>query len=196
MATFSDRQLYCLEEVPLEEAGADIKMYLNATLPCAEPKYIDNVVTSTAGLFIYASTIVKYIGKHTSHEQNRPLKKLFSVSMTPEISWNATCLLDDLYRQILLEAFGEFEGEVYLHCLHILFTLLCTSEHISTSIAAELLATKDMHSDSDSNSEISAHVDASVADDVLECLHAVLYVENNKVLWHHKSFPDFVFDQD
>lgn len=34
-----------------------------------------------------------------------------------------------------------------------------------------------------------------IADNVLQRLHAVLYVESNKVLWYHKSFPDFLFDQ-
>lgn len=194
--SFADKQLYRLQEVPFEEAQADISTYLNTSLPHAGGKVIERVVTAAAGLFIYASTVVKYVGKHTPPEQRKLLKKLFPVSIISPISPDATALLDDLYIQILLHAFGDFKGDIRLHRLHILFTFLCTSERTSTAIVTELLLTDDVDSDSASVAETNpAIAETSITDDTLQRLYAVLYTENNKVLWHHKSFPDFLFDQ-
>jgi hypothetical protein len=195
VGSFANKQLYRLEEVPFEEAQADIRTYLKTSLPCAGDKAIEQVVTAAAGLFIYASTVVKYLGKHTAQEQRNLLKKLFSVS-TSQILPGATALLDKLYTQIFLHAFSDFEGDIRLHRLRILFTFLCTSERTSTSIVNELLLTDDFDSDSASVAETNRAVaEPSVADDTLQRLHAVLYTENDKVLWHHKSFPDFLFDR-
>jgi len=197
VGSFADKKLYRLEEVPFEEAQADIKTYLKTSLPRVGDKAIEQVVTAAAGLFIYASTIVKYLGKHTVQEQKNLLKKLFSVSTTAHIFPGATALLDELYLQILLHAFDVFEADIRLHRLHILFTFLCTPERTSTSVVNELLLTDDFDSDSASVAETDPVVaETSIADDTLQRLYAVLYTENNKVLWHHKSFPDFLFDQD
>ena len=196
VGSFADKQLYRLEEVPFEEAQADIRTYLKTSLPRVGDKAIEQVVTAAAGLFIYASTIVKYLGKHAAQEQRRLLKKLFSVPIPSQILPGATALLDNLYIQIVLHAFGDFEGDIRLHRLHTLFTFLCTSERTSTSIVNELLLTDDFASDSASVAESNPAVaEPSIADDTLQRLYAVLYTENNTVLCYHKSFPDFLFDR-
>ena len=195
VGSFADKQLYRLEEVPFEEAQADIRTYLKTSLPWVGHKAIEQVVTAAAGLFIYASTVVKYLGKHAPQEQRKLLKKLFSVS-TSQILPDATALLDKLYIEILEHAFDDFKGDIRLHRLHILFTFLCTAERTSTSIVDELLLTDDLDSDSASVAETNVIVaEPSIADDTLQRLYAVLYTENNTVLWHHKSFPDFLFDR-
>ena len=196
VGSFADKKLYRLEEVPFEEAQTDIRTYLKTSLPRVGGKAIEQVVTAAAGLFIYASTIVKYLGKHTAQEQRNLLKKLFSASATAQMFPGATALLDELYLQILLHAFDAFEADIRLHRLHILFTFLCTPERTSTSIADELL-TDDSNSDSASLADTNPAVaETSIADDTLQRLYAVLYSDHNKVLWYHKSFPDFLFDQD
>ena len=197
VGSFTDKKLYRLEEVPFEEAQADIRTYLKTSLPRVGDKAIEQVVTAAAGLFIYASTIVKYLGKHTAQEQRNLLKKLFAVSTTAHILPGATALLDELYLQILLHAFDVFDADIRLHRLQILFTFLCTTERTSTFVVNELLLTDDFDSDSASVTETnSAVAETSIADDTLQRLYAVLYSENNKVLWYHKSFPDFLFDRD
>ena len=92
-------------------------------------------------------------------------------------------LLDTLYSQILDEAFRDFSPnengwEVRLSILH---TFLCTAEWTSTSVVADLLFTSDY---------------TDVAEKLLSDLHAVLYREHGRVLAYHKSFSDFIFDQD
>ena len=92
-------------------------------------------------------------------------------------------LLDTLYSQILDEAFHDFSPnekgwEVRLRILH---TFLCTAERTSTSVVADLLFTSDYN---------------DIVDKLISYLHAVLYREHGRVLAYHKSFLDFIFDQD
>ena len=91
-------------------------------------------------------------------------------------------LLDTLYSQILDEAFRDLSPkekgwEVRLSILH---TFLCTAERTSTSVVLDLLFTSDYN---------------DIAEKFLTDLHSVLYCEHGRVLAYHKSFSDFIFDQ-
>jgi hypothetical protein len=89
-------------------------------------------------------------------------------------------LLDKLYHQILSDARDHFRSRYYLDILH---TFLCSAEPTSTSLVTELCFPL-------------FKTDTSIADGILESLHAVLYTtQDNKVLSYHKSFPDFIFDR-
>ena len=83
-----------------------------------------------------------------------------------------------------MDAHHHFKSRHYLETLH---TFLCTAERTSTSIIAKLLLPPNKTNPTLSHTEI--------ADGVLKSLHAVLYTENDKVLTYHKSFTDFMFDQ-
>ena len=92
---------------------------------------------------------------------------------------NATSLVDELYRQIMCDAFSMLSGKVLARRLRILYTFLCTAECTSASIVAMLVT--------DSDDE--------AARAVLRDLHAVLYTQDDRVFWYHSSFPDFIFTQ-
>jgi len=66
-------------------------------------------------------------------------------------------------------------------------TFLCSAERTSTSVVAELLLLPNKTNPALSHTEI--------ADGVLKSLHVVLYTENDNVLSYHKSFSNFMFDQ-
>jgi len=179
--SFKDKQLYRLGEVPIEEAQADITTYLNANLghSIGHPE-MEKIAMQAAGLFIYAATIVKYVEGYASVEHEEHLSTLFVSDLeNPEET-----LLDGLYHQVLLDAHRRFKSRHYLDILH---TFLCTAERTSTSIVAKLLLPPNKTNSSLSYTEL--------ADGVLKSLHAVLYTENDKVLTYHKSFTDFMFDQ-
>ena len=189
LQTFEDKQFYRLEQVPIEEAQADITIYLNANLPhFRDHPEIENLVAQAAGLFIYAATVVRYLEGYEPAEQNERLDMLLSVSdsATPQ-TLEETSLLDGLYLQVLSDAFHSFKGDFFMHRLHILHTFLCSAERTSTSLVAKLL-----FSSNETNPVFSY---ATVADRVVARLHAVLYIENDKVLSYHKSFTDFIFDR-
>ena len=173
------KQLYHLQDVKEKEASADVATYLNASLPhfVGRPE-MDKLVAQAAGLFIYASTVVKYVEGYAPAEQNERLGTLFVSGATSPQNSEET-LLDSLYHQILLDVrrLKRFRSRYYLDILH---TFLCTAERTSTSLVAELLLPPGY---------------AEVADGVLKSLHALLYTENDEVLSYHKSFADFIFDQ-
>ncbi|KIJ90712.1 hypothetical protein K443DRAFT_658129, partial [Laccaria amethystina LaAM-08-1] len=79
--SLKSKQLYRLEQVPLEEAQYDIRTYLMAELPhfagCEE---IEDLVSLTAGLFIYAATIVKYLARRGRSEQKSFFTTLLAFS--------------------------------------------------------------------------------------------------------------------
>jgi len=183
---FGDKQLYRLEEVPVEEAQSDIQLFLSASLPNVSIDIIEKVVTLADGLFIYAATILKYLDGCEPEEKVELLVELLSklASANARTSAAETYLLDQLYCQVLRDVFSKFQSAIRPRRLELLHTFLCTVERTSTSTAANLFT------------PTNASSYEKGADDVLRRLHAVLYSKNDQVLWYHKSFPDFLFDRD
>jgi hypothetical protein len=183
--SLKSKQLCRLEQVPPEEAQRDIRTYLMVELPGCEE--IENLVALTAGLFIYAATIVKYLARHGRSEQKSFLTMLLASSNSSNLQSLSTgkpfTLLDTLYSQILEQAFRDFSPEEngWEDRRSILHTFLCTAERTSTSVVADLLFTSDY---------------TDVAEKLLSDLHAVLYCEHGRVLTYHKSFSDFILDED
>jgi hypothetical protein len=180
---FSSEAVCRLQDVPIEEARSDIRIYLKDKLKNLDggPE-LTELERRADGLFIYAATAVKYLIPHRSitvGEQTEMLKKLLSKSYEPVFVSDATSLIDELYRQIMCDTFSPFKGKFLIRRLRILYTFLCTAERTSTSTVAALVA--------DSDNE--------VAKAVLDDLHAVLYYsKENQIFWYHASFPDFIFD--
>lgn len=170
-----------LQNVPIDEVEQDIRMYLQDKLPNLGNSELVKIERRAAGLFIYAATAVRYLTRRssiTASEQTKMLQVLLSKTYVPASAGKATFLIDELYRQILRDAFSELEGDLFISRLHILHTILCTAERASTSVVAALLP----------------ETDESTANAVLGDLHAVLYVQDGQVFWYHASFPDFIFD--
>ena len=190
--SFEDKQLYRLEQVPMTEAEADITTYLNANLPYfSGSAEMEKLVGQAAGLFIYAATIVRYLENCVPFEQKGRVHRLPD-SGIPQASKEEAPLLDCLYLQVLSDAFSCVKDEDldFKRRLEILHTFLCSAEPASTTLVAELLFPPvEIEPD-------SAVLHAEIANGVLASLHAVLYVENGKVLSYHKSFTDFMFNRD
>ena len=186
------KQLYCLQDVKEEEACADVAMYLNANLPhfigCPE---MDQLLVQVAGLSIYAATIVKFLEPLQPREQKNFLNKLFTTSdsASSQLSLqNPESLLNQLYHQILVDAFGNLGEDECADRLKLLYTFLCAREPVSTLSATSLLFTDDPE---DPDPVFSY---TTIAKTIVDCLHSVLYFDHDKVLSYHKSFPDFIFD--
>jgi hypothetical protein len=181
--TFTSEAICRLQDVPVEEARLDIRIYLKDKLKNLEGSpELAELERRADGLFIYAATAVKYLFPRrsiTGGEQTKMLKNLLSKSNEPVSVSKATSLIDELYRRIMCDTFSPFEGEILICRLRILYTFLCTAERTSTSTVAALVA--------DSDDE--------VAKAVLDDLHAVLYSQDDQIFWYHASFPDFIFDR-
>jgi hypothetical protein len=192
MKSLERKQLYRLQDVKEEEAHADVAMYLNANLPhfVGRPE-MDQLLVQVAGLFIYAATVVKLLEPLQPREQKNFLNKFFTTSdlaPSPLSLQNPETLLNQLYHQILVDAFGNLGEVERSDRLQLLYTFLCAREPVSTSSATSLFFTEDPE-------EIDPVFSyTTIANKVVDCLHSVLYFEHDKVFSYHKSFSDFIFD--
>jgi len=184
---FERKHRYRLQDVKEEEVKDDIATYINASLPNPlDRSQVEALVVLSVGLFIYATTVVKYLATCGQSEQQDFLVELLSTtnSSRPQPLSDATsfALLDTLYLQVIRHAFREFIPKTpkWVARLRILHTFLCTSDRTSTSVIADLLFASNY---------------TDVAEKLLSDLHAVLYTEDGQVLAYHKSFSDFIFDQ-
>ena len=184
---FERKHRYRLQDVKEEEVRDDIATYINASLlDPLDRSQVEALVVLSAGLFIYATTVVKYLATCGRSEQQDFLAELLPTanSSTPQSLSDATSftLLDTLYLQVLRQAFREFIPQTlkWVVRLRILHTFLCTADRTSTSVIADLLFTSDY---------------TDVAEKLLLYLHAVLYTEAGRVLAYHRSFSDFIFDR-
>ncbi|KNZ78071.1 hypothetical protein J132_02261 [Termitomyces sp. J132] len=185
--SFSSDAVCHLYDVDTDEVGADILIYLKDQLPALQNDIeLVTLMQQANGLFIYASTAVKYINPRiglTSNDQKKRMKQLLdsSLSQKPDHPVKASLQIDMLYSQILSEAFADFEIHEVQARLIILWNLLCAEERISPIVAARLSGyddKKDME---------------ECAEYLIQSLHAVLYAKEGKIFWYHASFPDFIF---
>ena len=180
--SFSSNAVCCLQDVLTDHVGSDIIKYLHVKLPTfVDMSELNTMMQLADGLFISTMTIVRYLTPHqgiTVKEQCKLLSKLcvwqsFSASDTQQ-----PLLINELYQQILCEAFSGFDNDLFNSRLCILHTFLCTFECTSTSLAAALLSKSD-----------------EIVVAVLNQLHAILYCKDDQVLWYHAPFPNFIFSQ-
>ena len=180
--SFSSDAVCRLQDVPIEDVGSDIAKYLHVKLPnfLGRPE-LEAMAQLADGLFISAATIVRYLTPRRSitvDEQCKLLSKLHVRRSFTASGARRPLLIDELYQQILRDAFSELDDDLFNSRLRILHTFLCTFERTSTSLVATLLSESD-----------------EIAIAVLDDLHAVLYCKDDQVLWYHASFPDFIFNQ-
>jgi len=185
-SSFTSDAICALYDVPTDTVKADIATYLQAKLPkLVGTPVINELMHQADGLFIFAATAVRYITprpKMLKREQIRLLGELGILAHGSSGSRNANASpIDGLYKQVMLAAFGGLDDNLLQDRLYALHTLLCTQERVSTSVAGELFS-----DDADT---------AELVELVVDELHAVLYVKEDRVLWYHASFPDFIFSQ-
>jgi hypothetical protein len=179
-SSFKSDAVCRLYEVPTDTVKADIMKYLTAKLPALQGDQLAELSQKADGLFIYAATAVRYIRPRDRMTTDEQLRMLAQLTDHMSSSADTPLLIDTLYQQILWGAFRKLDDALFRDRLKILHTLLCTEERVSASVAGKL----------------SDVADAELAKVVVDELYAVLYVKDNRVLWYHASFPDFMFAQE
>lgn len=179
---FSSKEVCYLQNVPTEHVASDITQYLQTKLPnfAGKPE-LKTMEQLAGGLFISAATIVRYLTprrRMAESEQCNLLSRLHDQQSFSPCGAQEPLLIDNLYQQIMSDAFSDLEENLFNSRLRILHTFLCTFERTPASLTAALLSESD-----------------ETAITVLNELYAVLYCKDGQVLWYHGSFPDFVFSQ-
>ena len=151
------------------------------------PSDIDILCEKAAGLFIYASTAIKFIAS----QHHQPRKRLaLLVSLPQNTDHEGESGIDSLYTEILRYAYHKVgqgnqnpdRGEVYCHFRSVVGAVLLAFNPLSMKSLSSLLHGFDTPSD------ISA---------TLNPLHSLLLVPDiteDPVRIFHKSFPDFLMD--
>ena len=141
----------------------------------------------SAGLFIYASTVIKFI----SSQHHQPSKRLaLLISLPQSTVYEGGSGIDPLYTGILTQAFHKMDSnipksdvqEVYHNLRTVVGAVLLAFNPLSMRTLSELL------SDFDTPSDIST---------TLRPLHSLLLVPDSiedPVCAFHKSLPDFLTD--
>ena len=187
-------QVFLLHEVKPSTVNNDIQLYLtqrltviakqrsDLELPDSWPQD-DEIIALTkksSGLFIFASTLVRFI-ESEHHEPNERLQLVLSEKSGTMHEGRAG--IDSLYSQILLHAFsGVDESEVFTSMRHVLGAIVLAVNPLSRKDLSTLLS-----------------VPTTLILTTLQHLHSVILVpadETKEIRIFHKSFPDFLQDRD
>ncbi|CAE6409803.1 unnamed protein product [Rhizoctonia solani] len=164
----------------------DIKSYLRAELKsdflALDEPALEALVDRAGVLFIYAATVVRYIGAdHFTLDPNRRLATVLSATATATSA--LTCNIDTLYRTIIETVFNNpnFEPSDIELLKLVLHTVVCAQEPLSINALNVIL-------------ELG---DANRVKTALQRLQSVIYVptgDNGPVTILHASFSEFILD--
>ena len=185
-----------LHEVEPSSVDSDIKLFLRAQfIEIAKHRSdcnfaedwpgtdnIDTLCKKAAGFFIYASTVVKFVGSHR-HPPDERLALI--VSLPQDTSHEGKSGVDLLYTQVLAQAFHDVDfhdHKLYSHLRSVVGAVVLVFRPLSIIVLSDLLK------DCGTPTRISSS---------LRELHSLLLVPDSTegpVCIFHKSFPDFLTD--
>ena len=185
-------QIFLLHEVESSSVNNDIQLYLTQKLttiakqrsdldlpnPWPHHDQIKALTKKSSGLFIFASTLVRFIGSE-HHEPNERLQLIISDANSTTYEGHAG--LDSLYSQILLHAFlGVQELEVFGKMRRVLGAIVLAINPLSQKELSTIL-----------------DIPMVLISTTLRHLHSVILIPTDKskeIRMLHKSFPDFLQD--
>ncbi|KAJ7289601.1 hypothetical protein C8J57DRAFT_433339 [Mycena rebaudengoi] len=186
------RARFRLEEIKLSELKEDIRRFLCVKLPHLE-KELDPVIEESAGIFIYAATVVRYLRpprvKLTPGEEKDRLERLLTAGFSKRITGDEL-LVDSLYNTITREALRNPEPEVKIP-QRVPYAVVTAHHPLTRQALASLVVDASEEAD-----EAAINDSLHKVQNNLDSLYAVLYVSerDNCVYVYHKSFDDFILN--
>ncbi|QRV81757.1 Vegetative incompatibility protein HET-E-1 [Ceratobasidium sp. AG-Ba] len=172
-----------LHDLDHGEVERDIREYITTELAVhALPEHqLDELIKRSGVLFIYASTIVRYLGSSKSSWSTARIDRVFKTGVSRTNSSHKE--IDDLYEMVLSsalesEARQEWEAQATQAVLNL---IICSMEPLTVD-AIVLFAGEER---------------ADLIDGALQALSSVVNVSESRrlVTTLHESFPDFVLDK-
>ena len=182
-----------LHEVERSSVDSDIKLFLNTKLldiiknrsncdlvrDWPSPQEIDTLCKKTGGLFIYASTVIKFVAS----QYHPPDERLALITSLPQdTSHEGKSGINFLYTQVLEQALHDGDEDFCLHFRLVVGGVLLIFHPLSTNTLSELLR----------NCGTPSKIYST-----LRTLHSLLLIPDSmegSVCIFHKSFPDFLMD--
>ncbi|KAG8705409.1 hypothetical protein FRC09_002970, partial [Ceratobasidium sp. 395] len=179
--TTVSRSLFHLHDIERSLVQADIETYLTSELEPIHPPVtqIQQLAEQSGRLFIFAATVVRYIGLDDPYLNHR--RRLESMlGIVPNTSRKAYTPLDTLYSAILSTSLGSDrledweKGDIEL----VLHTVVCAKEPLSVKTLTQLLQLASLDH----------------ARQAIEPLRSVLHIDAHSGLVStlHASFPDYL----
>ena len=185
-------EVFRLHDVERSSVDHDVKLYFRTQLTdiatsrsdCdftenwPNPSDIDILCTKAAGLFIYASTVVKFV----AFRHRTPTEQLERIISLPgNTAHEGRAGVDLLYTQILEQAAAdvdtvEDDEEIYSRFKTVVGAVMLVHNPLSAKALSDLLRLPNIHT-------------------TLHTLHSLLLVPENPedpIHTFHKSFPDFL----
>ncbi|KAG8725148.1 hypothetical protein FRC09_007487 [Ceratobasidium sp. 395] len=159
---------------------SDIKTYLETELKALnlEPVTLDELVDRSGVLFIYASTVVRYVRHKSIARSNERLKHILSAQpiLVGAIYRDINSLYDTILTAALYNKANEMEQEETRLALR---AVICAQEPLSVKALAQLLG-----------------LEVELLRDSLQPLLSVLQISDGAelVTTLHESFPDYLLD--
>ena len=180
-----------LHEVESFSVDSDIKLFLETQLAAVaknrsrgdlsedwpSPEDIETLCKKADGSFIYASTVVKFVGSRN----HSPIERL-ALLVFEDTSHEARLGIDVLYTHLLEEPFGNQDQGFYSHLKSVLGIVLLVFRPFSIRAILDLLGNCDPPFGI-YNVLCSLHSLLLIPDKMEDPVHAL-----------HKSFPDFLTD--
>ena len=187
-------EVFRLHDVARSSVDHDIKLYFRIQLTdiatsrsdCdftedwPSSSDIDVLCTKAAGLFIYASTVVKFV----AFRYQTPTEQLEQIISHPQnTTFEGRAGVDLLYTQILEQAATDIglvqdDGEIYSRFKTVVGTVLLVYNPLSAKALSDLLKLSNIYT-------------------TLHSLHSLLLIPDtmeDPIHTFHKSFPDFLMD--
>ena len=186
--------IFLLHEVELSHVDDDIRLYLTQRLtevskqrsdldlsnPWPKDNEIEALTKKSSGLFIFAATLVRFVASE-HHEPNERLQLVLSKGSGTMHEGRTG--IDSLYSQVLLHAFSNVREEtVFGNVRRVLAAIVLAFVPLSRRELSRIL-----------------HIPTSTIRTTLRHLHSVVLVpgdETKKIRVFHKSFPDFLQDEE
>jgi hypothetical protein len=187
-------QVFLLHEVELSSVDDDIRLYLTQKLtaiakqrsdldlsdPWPRNDEIEALTKKSSGLFIFASTLARFIASEY-HEPDERLQLVLSEANGT--THEGRTGIDSLYSQVLLHAFSDVrEPVVFNNARRVLGAIVLAFNPLSRKALSIILGL--------STARIST---------TLRHLHSIILVpadETKEIRIFHKSFPDFLQDRE
>jgi len=178
-------QLHTISEA---EVTSDIRLYIERTLEGCSPDAswytthdVDALLKLASGLFIFASTVLKFILARESLRGR--VERLRKATATVGVGTAATAALDKVYEMIIIEASrpDQYDADELHEVKRVLACILTARTSLSVQALAELMA-----------------MEPTDLRDSLERLHSVVYFPSEDaeagLRTLHASFGDFLFN--
>jgi len=183
-----------LHDVKRSSVDSDIRLFFVMQLPAIAKNRsdcnlsegwpsstdLDTLCAKAAGLFVYASTVVKFVAS----KDHQPTERLIDIVSLPQSTTEeGRSGLDQLYTEILQQAFLNIradDGKFYSCFRSVVGAVLLVSNPLSATALSDLLGISNLFT-------------------TLRSLHSLLIIPTSEldptpIHVLHKSFPDFLTD--